>query len=116
MQAAQRNSACISDALTLGSVSLVASARRICPAQAERTAGVGCGVPPGIVTWPSALSTGSGTPGIPWLRAQATAARAAARLPGAALACVWVPPLRLGTVESSPDDPHAASASPVFRG
>jgi hypothetical protein len=50
MQAAQRNSACISDALTFGSVSLVASAARICTAQAERTAGVGVGVPPGMVT------------------------------------------------------------------
>jgi hypothetical protein len=44
------------------------------------------------------------------LRAHPTAARAAAKLPGAAL-CRVPPPPRLGTVELWLDDPHAETMS-----
>jgi hypothetical protein len=84
----------------------------ICVAQADRTAGLGVGVPPGMLGAPSAPTTGSGIHGIPCCRAQATAARQAAKLsaPDGALARVWVPPPRLGTVVLLLDDPQAASA------
>jgi hypothetical protein len=44
---------------------------------------------------------------MPWARAHATATRAAAKLPGAAL-CLVCAPAKLGTVELLVDDPHAA--------
>jgi hypothetical protein len=42
-----------------------ASIALICRPQADSTAGVGCGVPAGIPTRPSARMTGSGTCGMP---------------------------------------------------
>jgi hypothetical protein len=83
----------------------------ICFAQADRTASVGVGDPPGILGRPSAPTTGSGIHGIPCRRAHATAARQAAKLPDDALCCVCVPPPRLGTVALLVDDPHAARAT-----
>src|SRR5262249_5018078 len=79
-----------------------------CVAQAVCTCGVKAGVPPGMLGFPLASSTGSGIDGIPCRRAQAMAARQAAKLPGEAVCCV--PPPTLGTVAVLLDDPHAASA------
>jgi hypothetical protein len=75
----------MSDALRLGSVELAAWAARIFAPHAFSTAGVGVGVPPGIVTCPLEPSPGSGRPGMPCWRAHAIAARAKAKLPVAAL-------------------------------
>src|SRR6516165_9164420 len=99
----------MSDALTVGSVAPAAVAARICAAHADSTSGVGLGAPPGKLTCPLAPNTGSGTFGMPCLRAHPMAARAAARLPGD-VPCWALPPPRLGTVELLLADPHAASA------
>ena len=88
-----------SEALSLRQCESLGWAARIWAAHADRTAGVGVGIcRPGMVTWPLAPTAGSGIDGMPCLPAQATAARAAVMLPSGALACVLVPPPRLGTV------------------